>query len=221
MLLAATSLVAQQPRPMPPLAPGTSTIRGRVIDSLTKAPVAGCTLRATAAGGQATRVTDLAGAYELKDIAAGNYFFILECPGYLRSCHPTSNADGAPPCGSVDVVRDQQRDNVDIRVIPGAIARGQVMTLDGEPVTRASVRLGRGMKGEPTFMVVRAANTDTEGRFELTNIPTIDDITVSVLRESPRFARAAPMSPASAWPSSPTPPPRRPSSCADGSKRYD
>ena len=108
--------------------------------------------RITASGGLATRVTDLAGTYELKDIAAGSYFLRLECPGYLRSCYGFTAPDGAPVCTTVDIVRDQQRDNVDVSVIPGAIARGQVMTFDGRPVTRASVRLGRGMKGEPTFI---------------------------------------------------------------------
>jgi hypothetical protein len=170
MLPAATTLLGQQPRIAPEIATGTSTIRGRVTDSITKAPVAGCSIRITSSGGVATRVSDLAGTYEFKDIAAGNYFFLLECPGYLRSCFPVTNVDGAPPCSSVDLVRDQQRDHVDISVIPGAIARGQVMTYDGRPVTRASVRLGRGMKGEPTFLVT-PVTTDTEGRFELVNLP--------------------------------------------------
>jgi len=171
MLPAAAPLPAQQPRVAPEIATGTSTIRGRVIDSVTKAPVAGCSIRITTSGGLANRVTDLAGTYELKDVAAGTYGLMpIECPGYLRSCYGGYAPDGAPLCTTVDLVRDQERDNIDISVIPGAIARGQVMTFDGKPVTRASVRLGRGMKGEPTFMVT-PVTTDTEGRFELVNLP--------------------------------------------------
>ena len=66
--------------------------------------------------------------------------------------------------------RDQEREDVNFLVVPGAIARGQVMTFDGRPVTRASVRLGRGMRGEPTATNA-SATTDIEGHFELTNLP--------------------------------------------------
>jgi hypothetical protein len=171
MLMAAAPLLARQPRVAPEIATGTSTIRGRVIDSVTKAPVAGCSIRITTSGGLAQRVTDLAGTYELKDVAAGTYALMpIECPGYLRSCFGGYTPEGAPLCSTVDIARDQQRDSVDVSVIPGAIARGQVMTFDGKPATRASVRLGRGMKGEPTFMVT-PVTTDTEGRFELINLP--------------------------------------------------
>lgn len=162
---------AAQQRAMPPIPAGTSTIRGRVIDSVTKAPVAGCAIRITTPGALANRVTDLAGSFELKDVAAGTYGLMpVECPGYQRSCYGGYAPDGAPLCTTIDIVRDQQRDNVDVDVIPGAIARGQVMTFDGKPVTRANVRLGRGMKGEPTFMA-DPVTTDTEGRFELNNLP--------------------------------------------------
>ncbi len=44
------------------------------------------------------------------------------------------------------------------------------MTFDGRPVTRANVRLGRGMRGEPTATNA-SATTDIEGHFELTNLP--------------------------------------------------
>ncbi len=164
MTLAAIPLAARQFNP-PPIAAGTSTIRGQVLDSITKAPVAGCTLRTGTAGGFASLVTDQAGAYELKDVAAGSYFFLIQCPSHLASCF------GADPRScQVELLRDQERDGVDFLVTPGAIARGQVMTFDGRPVTRARVRLGRGLRSEPT-PAVAPSTTDTEGRFELNNLP--------------------------------------------------
>ena len=86
ILLAAIPAGQAQQRTPPPIPAGTSAIRGRVIDSITKAPVAGCTLRIMASGTLATRVTDLAGAFELKDVAAGDYFFNVQCPAHRMNC---------------------------------------------------------------------------------------------------------------------------------------
>lgn len=171
-LAEASALLAQQRPVLRPIAPGTSAINGHVIDSISKAPVAGCAMQVMAGPDfqRAALTTSGDGSYSLPDIAAGSYFFVLECPGYLRSCFGRDATDSSLPCGNVDVVRDQRRDDVDFRVIPGAIARGQVLTFDGRPMTRASVRLGRGIRGEPTFMVA-PVTTDTEGRFELINLP--------------------------------------------------
>jgi hypothetical protein len=161
--LAAIPLGARQFAP-PPIAPGTSAIRGRVLDNVTKAPVAGCAIRAGTGGSFTSLVTDQGGAYEIRDVAAGQYYFRIQCPSHLSICL------GADPSCAVDVARDQERVGIDFTVVPGAIARGQVMTFDGRPVTRARVRLGRGMLGEPTFPAT-PSTTDTEGRFELLNLP--------------------------------------------------
>jgi len=175
LLLAATTVTAQQ-RTMPSIPKGTSTIRGHVIDSLTKEPVAGCVLRAGASGHFDTLVSGPDGAYELKDIAADDYFFTVQCPGHLMNC---LGPDVAPSSADreialrrtclIEVVRDQQRDGVNFLVIPGAIARGRVLSFDGRPIAEANVRLGRGLGGEPVAMGT-AAVTDKEGRFELSNL---------------------------------------------------
>lgn len=163
--LADPSPLAQR-NPSPPAVPaGTSAIRGRLLDSVTKQPVAGCSLRVGAQGGFTTMTSDLAGAYELKDVGAGEYHFLIQCKSHLPQCLDEPNR-----C-RVDVLKDQEREGADFLVVPGAIARGQVMTYDGRPVTRARVRLGRGMKGEPTFQLQAPTVTDTEGRFELLNLP--------------------------------------------------
>ena len=172
LLLAAPLVTAQQRPVIRPVASGTSSISGQVTDSISNAPVAGCQMQVMSGPDfqRATLTTDLDGSYALPDIAAGSYSFMLDCPGYLRSCSGRDAVDGSTPFCHVDVVLDQQREGVDFRVTPGAIARGQVMTFDGRPVTRASVRLGRGIRGEATFMVT-PSTTDMEGRFELKNLP--------------------------------------------------
>jgi len=165
LLLAVIAIGAAEQRLPPPIPPGTSAIRGRVLDSTTKTPVAGCAVRVGASGYFTTLVSDLAGAYELTNVGAGDYHFLIQCKSHLPQCLDEPNR-----C-RVEVQRDQEREGADFLVAPGAVVRGQVLTFDGLPVTRASVRLGRGMKGEPTFALVTPAITDTEGRFELVNLP--------------------------------------------------
>ena len=164
-------MAAQQRPVVRPIASGTSSISGRITDSISKAPVAGCPIQVTARADfqRASLTTGPDGSYALPDIAANSYFFVFECPGYLRSCSGR-DASNNVPCGNVEVVRDQRREHVDFQLIPGAIARGRVMAFDGRPVTGAGVRLGRGMGGEATFLVTRST-TDAEGRFELKDLP--------------------------------------------------
>jgi hypothetical protein len=163
-------VVTAQQRQVPrPIARGTSSISGHVIDSISKGPVAGCTLRVVGSGNFNTLMSDPDGAYELKNVAADNYYFFVQCPAHLALCIGPANPDNQN-CLLVELARDQERKDVNFHMVPGAIARGQVMALDGQPIAQAKVRLGRGMHGEPTSSNT-AATTDEEGRFELTNLP--------------------------------------------------
>lgn len=132
---------------------------------MSKAPVAGCTLRTGASGAFTTLVSGSDGAYELKDVAADNYFFFVQCPAHLVTCTGSDNYN----CLMVEVARDQKREGVNFQVVPGATARGQVVAFDGRAIAQAKVRLGRGMRGEPTASGTPAM-TDADGRFELTNL---------------------------------------------------
>jgi hypothetical protein len=168
LLLAATPLFAQNRTQPPPIPRGTSTIRGQVLDSITKSPVAGCSLRIGDSGHFTTLISDSNGAFELKDAAAGTYFFLVQCPAHRASC-PSPGPD-TPNCREVEVARDEVREQVNFLAVPGASARGQVMSVEGQPIARARVRLGRGMRGEATASN-STATTDAEGQFELTNLP--------------------------------------------------
>ncbi len=178
MLISAASVVwSQQRPPRQPIPRGTSTIRGAVIDAVTKAPVAGCSLDVNGSGYWRTVTSGADGAYALNDIAAGEYYFNIECPAHLMICIPSilpptrAEADAAlrRTC-LVDVLRDQRRENVDFHVIPGAIARGRVVAFDGRPVANANIRLGRGIHGENVPMV-KPVKADADGRFEVANAP--------------------------------------------------
>lgn len=170
-------IVAQRRPPREPIPRGTSTIRGGVFDSVTNAPVAGCSLEVNGSGHWNTLTSGEDGAYELKDIVAGEYYFNIECPAHLMICingsvPPAPTREEAMlrnPC-VITVVRDQRRDGTNFHVTPGAIARGQVVGFDGRPVAEATVKLGRGMNGEPAPFT-KSVKTDDHGRFELLNAP--------------------------------------------------
>jgi hypothetical protein len=171
LLLTASVNTAQQMTP-PPISPGTSAIRGHVIDTLTKQGVPGCTVHAMTGPEfrSATLETNDQGRYELTNIAAGNYMVSLTCPRHHSSA--CESADSAPNrCSSITLVADQQRSDVNFRVTPGATARGRVVGADGAPIARASVRLGAPLRNTAASLMVKPAFTDANGVFELVNLP--------------------------------------------------
>jgi hypothetical protein len=178
--VASMNATAQQRKPARPIPPGTSTIQGHVIDNVTKAPVTGCRLEVNGSGFFTTVVSGDDGAYQLKDIAAGEYFVNIQCPAHLMICFGSEPASTRADADAalrrtclVDVVRDQQRD-FNFLVTPGAIARGHVLGFDGRPIAGAVVRLGRGMRGEPVpnpGSATTPSRTDTDGRFEIARMP--------------------------------------------------
>jgi len=173
--IASTMTAAQQRPARQPIPRGTSTIRGGVFDIFTREPVAGCSLEVNGSGHWRTVRSGEDGTYALNDIVAGEYYFNIECPSHLMICLPAvmpptrAEADAAlrRTC-LVDVVRDQRLNDANFYVIPGAIARGRVVAFDGRPIAEATVRLGRGIRGENAPMA-RPVKTDDDGRFELTN----------------------------------------------------
>jgi Carboxypeptidase regulatory-like domain len=171
-LLLTTSVNTAQQMTLPPISPGTSAIRGHVIDAITKQGVPGCTVRAFTGPEfrSATLETNDQGGYELTNIAAGSYSLFLTCPRHHSSA--CESADSGPNrCSSVNLVADQQRSNVNFRVTPGATARGRVVGADGVPIARAAVRLGAPLRNTDASFMVKPAFTDANGVFELVNLP--------------------------------------------------
>ena len=177
-LAQASVLVAQQRPVKRPIPSGTSGISGRVIDRITKEPVAGCQLAVNGSGFFSTRRVRRRWHISAQEHRRRRVLLQHQCPAHLMSCLPTdwpaTRAEAEEVLKRtclIDVVRDQQRDAVNFLVTPGAIARGRVVTFDGRPIPRASVRLGRGMRAESAPTGVARATTDSEGRFEMTSLP--------------------------------------------------
>lgn len=168
--LAATAIAqpAQQRQPLPP---GTAALRGTISDALYGGPIAGCTVRASLAPGRQSSVvtTGLDGTFDFSGIADGQYFFLVDCKTHLSSCTPAAHT-GGPPCPATTLFKDQQRSDVDFKLLPGAGVRGRVVDSMGKPVARASVRIGGPFVGNQVVLV-RGTTTKEDGSFELDLLP--------------------------------------------------
>lgn len=171
----AAAAIAQAPKPEP-LAEGTSAIRGTVTDALTKAPIAGCEVRAghfapaiPPRQQSSTVMTAADGGYEFAGVADGSYYLMVRCPSHLASCRQPEERN-APPCGNLTLLKGQQRSDLNFRLMPGAVVRGRVMDGTGRPVPKAMVRLGGPFIDRPILFGASAATND-DGTFELSNLP--------------------------------------------------
>ena len=150
-----------------PLAIGTATIRGQVVDARTNEPLPDVTVRVLSYGaefpqyrtGQTTTNAD--GLYQFIGIGEGRYSLSVESKSHLV------------PNQSAQVnTRSDQVSTADFALIPGAIARGRVVDRQGKPVARARVRFAaRGHTAPKMMGLERPALTAADGSFTLTKIP--------------------------------------------------
>ena len=70
---------------------GSATIKGRVVDAATKAPLADARVRLTGPTQRGPVLSDSAGAFEFNGLPAGTYSFVVERNGYLSTSWPDSS----------------------------------------------------------------------------------------------------------------------------------
>lgn len=161
-----------RPRGPEPLAAGTSSISGRVVDSITKAPLADVAVRVSLVDGQSARLstvyTNERGEYQIANIAAGGYWLDAESNAHLFSCYQASQTDPSR-CSNVRLPRDQSVTGVDFQLTPGAIVRGRVVNSSGQPVAGATIRLIAPRASIP-FAQAGGGRTRPDGSFELARI---------------------------------------------------
>ena len=165
-LLAAGASSAQMRKPGP-LAPGTASIRGKVVDADTKEPLPNVGVsvfqqpRSIEQGFRAAETkTNAEGAYEFAGIADGEYYSVsVDSRSHLQ------------PRNSSRVYAEKDRaSEMNFELTRGATARGRVVDGAGKPVARARVQLtGRYPRAPIAFL--RPGVTAADGSFALTLVP--------------------------------------------------
>jgi len=121
------------------LATGHSAIRGRVLASDGGQPLRRATVRINAAELRVARTafTDADGRYDFRDLPAGRYSISASKPTFVNWSYGQTLPNG--PGKPIALSDNQTADNVDIRLLRGAVITGRVLDEFGEPVPNAAV----------------------------------------------------------------------------------
>ncbi len=139
-----------------------ATIRGRVTDGETKAPIEGASVVLRGERDRRAALTDAEGRYVLKGVPVtkrdGTFVSLrIRAHGFGEFDFPISSV----PEGGLEQ---------DLFLLPGRRARGRVVGRDGSPVPDARI-LARASLADGTWQGDRVtATTDASGRFELADL---------------------------------------------------
>lgn len=174
-VLTGVSLSAQVPT-IESLRIGTASISGRVVEAQSGEPLGNVRVGLTAPKilGGLFATTDASGIYNFANLAEHDYSVHVFDPLYLRNCYGATDA-AQMLCGTVTVVRDQQRTGVDFRLTLGAVIRGRVVDREGRAVGGANV-----LASPAPSMTSRAlgsgAQTKPDGSFEILGLASGDTV---------------------------------------------
>lgn len=136
----------------------TTGLAGRVVHSLTRAPLPGVTVRVAAQ----SRVSGPDGSFSFPDLPPGRYLIEVETEKYLR-----------PPIGyAATLANGQMLRGIVIAILPFASIQGNVLSNDGKPVSFASLRLtARNGPRTGVYTAEPAASSGKDGSFKIEHIP--------------------------------------------------
>ncbi|MFZ0395976.1 MAG: carboxypeptidase-like regulatory domain-containing protein, partial [Terracidiphilus sp.] len=153
--------------------PATFQIAGRVVNSLTGAPVPRATVSALAEEDNrvvATATTDAEGGFSIAGLAAGKYPLTASRRGF-RTAYFDEHEDSF----NTAIVTGPNLDtgHLVFKLAPGAVIYGTVTSDGGDPVENAQVVLFRRDPAAPKSNPTRAqdANTDDIGAYEFSDLP--------------------------------------------------
>ncbi|MGQ9591181.1 MAG: carboxypeptidase regulatory-like domain-containing protein [Planctomycetota bacterium] len=135
-------------------------LKGKVIDSLTKAPVSGATVSVQDLGDLAKRdVTKEDGTFILGGLKAGP-----------RAVSVSVVAKGYGRLRRDVTVRENAEVEEQFELVPAAVVLGTVVNSAGDPISGARVMARRGQPGNAIDYTLGADFTDAEGRFAVRDV---------------------------------------------------
>jgi hypothetical protein len=187
-----STLIASQPIANQP--PFAREVRGRVIDAVSRAPIADVTVTLSptmfppGAYGPLQAITDENGTFRFQRLIAGRYRLQAQKPGFAALAGPFDDR-------TLDVAAGQSIAGLELVLRPGAAITGRVLDANGGPAFGLTVSALRRMPrrdGQVRAITAQMAQTNERGEFQLANLP--DGEYVVIAAPIPPPASAAPAS---------------------------
>ena len=211
-LCSATALspaAAQQPAPQVgaqrPVSPpprdaarehkGTAVIRGRIVAADSGRPLrrARVTMTSPDLGSSASKTTstDLAGRYEIRDLAAARYRVAVTRAGYLPLDYGQRRPgeQGRP----IQLTDGEVMERIDFALPRMSVITGRVTDETGEPMEGVTVVASRSLyfEGRRKLVPITTATTDDEGEYRLQKLPPATYVVMASTRETWTITDAA------------------------------
>lgn len=166
-LTAQDRLLNLQPGPLQQ--PGSASIEGTVVDSLTHEPVKKASVMLNGRLGL-TAVTDASGHFAFRQLPAGQYMLQAQSSRYPMGQFGLEMAHQA----SITVAGDEQKRDVTLPLTPGASIRGRILDEEGSPMQQCNASVMRKVTTDNGNELVNAgggAQSDENGEYRIANLP--------------------------------------------------
>jgi hypothetical protein len=171
VLLVAVTLIRGQVMPArdaPLPVQGGASIKGRVVDAATKAPVSGARVRLNGPSPRGPVLTDDAGAFVFNGLNGGTYSFVVERNGYLPASWPDSSRWVRRSEGPVRLAANDNLEGLTLAIDKGGVVAGKVISATGEPISGAQLSL---VGVVPPIYTTRNGMTNDLGDYRIADVP--------------------------------------------------
>ena len=165
--LAAIGLQVIPARDAGPAGQGGASIKGRVVDGTTKAPLSGARVRLSGSSQRGPVLTDDGGAFVFSGLPAGAYSFVIERNGYRSTSWPDASRWIRRRDTRIEIAAADHVEGVTLAIERGGVVAGRVTTAKGEPIRGAQVSVA----GPAPHTFLRDGTTNDLGDYRLADLP--------------------------------------------------